>query len=57
MEYENVKVSVNQTLAKKASKVFEQHGISLEEAIMLFLYEVDKTKSIPFELTVIRRSS
>lgn len=52
MDNECVNVELNSLLVNDARKVIEGYGLSLEEGIMLFLYEVNKTSSIPFELSV-----
>ena len=43
-----VQVNINPTLLDSAKKVFEKEGLSVDEAINLFLDKVNSIGSIPF---------
>lgn len=52
MEEKNdvINVKVNTEFKKEAEKVFEKYGITMTDAITLYLREVIKCNGIPFKL-------
>lgn len=46
----NINIRVNDDLKKQASDLFEYFGMSLSQAITLFLKQAVNTSSIPFEI-------
>ena len=48
----NINIRVNEDLKKQASELFEYFGMSLSQAITLFLKQSVNTSSIPFEIKV-----
>ena len=49
----NINIRVNDDLKKQASDLFEYFGMSLSQAITLFLKQAVNTSSIPFEIKAI----
>ncbi len=45
-----INVNVNNEVKKEATEIFNDLGISMSTAINMFLSQVVRTKSIPFEL-------
>lgn len=50
-------IYVGQTTKKKAQEVLNQYGLSLSEAINLFLAIIAKTGSLPFEFKIPNRTT
>ena len=46
----NINIRVNDDLKKQSSDLFEYFGMSLSQAITLFLKQAVNTSSIPFEI-------
>lgn len=45
-----INVNVNSEIKKEATDIFNDMGISMSTAINMFLSQVVRTKSVPFEL-------
>jgi len=46
----NINIRVDEELKKQANELFEYFGMSLSQAITLFLKQAVNTSSIPFEI-------
>ncbi len=51
-----INVNVNSEIKKEATDIFNDMGISMSTAINMFLSQVVRTKSIPFELLSLKPS-
>lgn len=45
-------IKIDEKIKNQAMEVFDEHNLSLEEAIHLFLQQVVLTQSIPFPLRI-----
>ena len=50
-------IYLNKYIKEEAQKVLEEHGLSLSEAINLFLSIIAKTQTIPFEFRLPNRTT
>ena len=47
-----IRSRIDPTIKVKADKLFEQMGLSLSEAIRIFLYQAVAEKRIPFQISI-----
>ncbi len=47
-----VDIKIDEKIKNQAMKIFDEHNLSIDEAIQLFLQQVVLTQSIPFLLKI-----
>lgn len=56
MAKKSISISIDENLKKEAEEVFSKYGLSIEEALNVFIKQSIKEKGIPFRITMNKKT-